>query len=91
MELYGGDFLDGLSHFTAQVASVDWMLAEIAEPACSNSFALSGQHTASGLPLVAGDPHRGCEQPSVYYQAHLTCPAFDVIGLAFPGVPGFPH
>ncbi|MFT7598570.1 MAG: penicillin amidase [Acidimicrobiales bacterium] len=57
----------------------------------SNSWAVHGSRTASGLPLLAGDPHRGIEFPNVYYQCHITSPEFDVIGLAFPGVPGFPH
>lgn len=57
----------------------------------SNSWAVHGSRTASGAPLLAGDPHRGIEFPNVYYQCHLACDSFDVIGLAFPGVPGFPH
>ncbi|MDG2113382.1 MAG: penicillin acylase family protein, partial [Actinomycetota bacterium] len=57
----------------------------------SNSWAIHGERTASGLPLLAGDPHRGIEFPNVYHQAHLTCPEFDAIGLGFPGVPGFAH
>ena len=57
----------------------------------SNSWAVHGTRTASGKPLLAGDPHRGIEFPNVYYQCHLRCPDFDAIGLAFPGVPGFPH
>ena len=57
----------------------------------SNSWALAGAHTRSGRPLVAGDPHRLVEVPNVYYQCHLACPAFDAVGLAFVGVPGFPH
>ena len=57
----------------------------------SNNWALSGSRTASGKPLVAGDPHRGLETPNVYYQNHLACPDFDVVGLSFPGIPGFPH
>ena len=89
-ELFDGAFLDGLAAFTSQVGNVEWMLREV-EGANSNSFALGGQHTASGFPLVAGDPHRGCDAPSVYYQTHIKCPDFDAIGLAFPGVPGFPH
>jgi penicillin amidase len=40
---------------------------------------------------VAGDPHRTLDVPNVYYQTHVACPEFDAIGLAFPGVPGFPH
>ena len=49
-----------------------------AEPAAgSNSWALDGTRTASGLPLVAGDPHRALEVPGVYAQGHLACDEFD--------------
>ena len=57
----------------------------------SNNWAVHGSRTASGAPLLAGDPHRGLEAPSVYYQNHIACDEFDVVGLSFPGVPGFPH
>ena len=57
----------------------------------SNNWALSGRRTASGKPLVAGDPHRPLDVPSVYYQNHLACPDLDAIGLSFAGVPGLPH
>ncbi len=57
----------------------------------SNNWTLSGQLTDSGKPLLAGDPHRGLDTPNVYYQNHLACPDFDVVGVSFPGLPGFPH
>lgn len=57
----------------------------------SNNWALSPSRTASGRPLLAGDPHRAFELPSVYVQTHLACDAFDAIGLTIPGVPAFPH
>lgn len=57
----------------------------------SNSWALDGTRTASGAPMLAGDPHRILETPNVYAQMQLTCDAFDVVGLSVPGVPGFPH
>ncbi len=57
----------------------------------SNNWALAGRRTASGLPLLAGDPHRPLEMPNVYIQGHVACPEWDVLGLAIPGVPGFPH
>jgi len=57
----------------------------------SNNWALAGERTASGLPLLAGDPHRPLEMPNVYVQGHVSCPTFDVLGLAIPGVPGFSH
>jgi penicillin G amidase len=57
----------------------------------SNNWALAGSRTESGLPLLAGDPHRPLEMPNVYVQGHIACPEWDVLGLAIPGVPGFPH
>jgi penicillin amidase len=57
----------------------------------SNNWVLAGSRTASGRPLVAGDPHRPLDTPNCYYQNHLACPDFDAIGLSFPGVPGLSH
>ena len=57
----------------------------------SNAWAVGGDRTASGLPLVGGDPHRALESPSVYLQVRLTCDELDVAGLAFAGVPGVQH
>ncbi|QIX28376.1 penicillin acylase family protein [Nocardioides sp. JQ2195] len=57
----------------------------------SNAFALTGARTATGSPIVAGDPHRVFEAPNVYLQTHLACPDFDVVGFTFPGVPGIQH
>ena len=57
----------------------------------SNSWAVHGSRTASGKPLLCGDSHRALDTPNVYYQNHLVCPDFDVIGFSFGGVPAFPH
>lgn len=61
----------------------------------SNAWAVGGERTASGAPLVGGDPHRVIEAPGVYLQVRLACEdpddAFDVVGFAFPGVPGVQH
>jgi len=73
----------------APVLSAMAALAEVVNG--SNSWALHGTRTASGKPLLAGDPHRFLEVPGVYYQCHVACPEFDAIGLSFVGVPGFPH
>ncbi|WP_394553669.1 penicillin acylase family protein [Agromyces sp. MMS24-JH15] len=54
----------------------------------SNAWAIHGSRTASGAPILAGDPHRLLELPGVYQQVRLACPDYDVVGLAFPGVPG---
>ncbi|MER6941347.1 penicillin acylase family protein, partial [Nocardioides sp. NPDC000441] len=61
----------------------------------SNAYAVGGGRTRSGLPLVAGDPHRVFEAPNVYLQVRLACTdpddPFDVVGMTFPGVPGVQH
>ncbi|MFE2420594.1 GNAT family N-acetyltransferase [Streptomyces hokutonensis] len=57
----------------------------------SNGWLVGGARTTTGLPLLAGDPHRFIEEPGVYQQVHLSCPEFDVVGLAVPGVPGLAH
>ncbi len=64
-------------------------LAE-AEPG-SNAWAVSGRRTAHGGAVLCNDSHRALDAPNVYWQCHLSCPDFDVIGAAFAGVPGFPH
>ncbi len=60
----------------------------------SNSWVVGGQHTKSGLPLLANDPHLGPTLPSVWTQMGLHCTTvgadcpFDVAGFTFSGVPG---
>ncbi|WP_205474353.1 penicillin acylase family protein [Nocardioides sp. SYSU D00038] len=69
--------------------------AEGPHPSGSNAWAVGPARTASGRPLIGGDPHRTLEHPNVYAQVRLACEdpddAFDVVGLAFPGVPGVAH
>jgi penicillin amidase len=57
----------------------------------SNAWAVGGRRTASGLPLIGGDPHRTIESPGVYLQIRLACDEFDVAGFTFAGVPGVQH
>jgi penicillin amidase len=71
--------------------ALDVLTTEVEAHAGSNAWAVPGHLTASGAPLLAGDPHRVVEAPGVYQQVRLTCPEFDVVGLAFPGVPGVQH
>jgi penicillin amidase len=57
----------------------------------SNGWLVAGARTTTGHAVIAGDPHRFIEDPGVYQQIHLSCPDFDVVGLAVPGVPGIAH
>ena len=53
----------------------------------SNAWVLSGEHTESGKPLLANDPHLRLEIPSVWYLAHISTPEFEVVGATLPGLP----
>jgi len=53
----------------------------------SNGWAVGGDRTQSGKPILAGDPHLPHMLPSVVFQQHLRCPGLDVIGMTVPGVP----
>ncbi|MDQ3032093.1 MAG: penicillin acylase family protein [Myxococcota bacterium] len=57
----------------------------------SNNWALEGRHTASGRPLIAGDPHQGMQSPSLFWTHHIDSTAgggnLDVIGFNFVGSP----
>ncbi|MGA5119816.1 penicillin acylase family protein [Streptomyces pseudogriseolus] len=57
----------------------------------SNGWLVAGERTVTGQAVLAGDPHRFIEDPGVYQQIRLSCPEFDVVGLAVPGVPGIAH
>jgi len=57
----------------------------------SNNWAVGPGRSATGRPILAGDPRQVFEIPGMYAQHHLACDAFDVVGLTVPGVPGFPH
>jgi penicillin amidase len=54
----------------------------------SNAWGLDGGRTATGRPLVAVDPHRPLDAPSVRYLIHLTAPGWDVAGATAPWLPG---
>ena len=54
----------------------------------SNAWAVSGQHTQSGRPLLASDPHLLIRLPSAWFEIHLHCPQREVYGGALPGIPG---
>ncbi len=54
----------------------------------SNNWTIAGKLTASGLPLVASDPHIAFGSISCWYEAHLSGAGFNVAGTGYAGVPG---
>lgn len=57
-------------------------------PLGSNAWAVDGRRSITGAPLLAGDPHLGLQMPSVWYEALLEAPGFQVGGVTMPGFPG---
>jgi penicillin G amidase len=53
----------------------------------SNGWAVSGDRTATGRPLLANDTHLGLGLPSVWYEVGLHGGGFDLAGFSFPGMP----
>lgn len=54
----------------------------------SNNWVISGEHTDTGMPLLANDPHLGIQMPSIWYEVGLHAPDYNVHGVSFAGVPG---
>ena len=54
----------------------------------SNNWAVSGDKSFNGFPLLANDPHRTLSNPSLRYMAHLVAPGWNVIGGGEPEIPG---
>lgn len=58
----------------------------------SNNWAVAGEHTANGRPLIAGDPHLDWDIPGVFYALHIDSKhqegTIDAAGFSFVGTPG---
>jgi penicillin amidase len=80
-----------LADLREPIAALSLLAAGAGTGGGSNNWALAPSRTATGRPILAGDPHRAFELPGMYAQMHLGCDQFDVIGLTIPGVPAFPH
>ncbi|MGD8856317.1 MAG: penicillin acylase family protein [Chloroflexota bacterium] len=60
----------------------------------SNSFAISGDLTETGMPMLANDPHMSINIPNLWHEVGLHCVeksadcVYEVRGFSLPGVPG---
>ncbi|PWR23273.1 penicillin acylase family protein [Zavarzinia compransoris] len=53
----------------------------------SNAWAVAGERTATGKPILANDPHLGLMAPGLWYLVHLAAPDLAVVGATIPGIP----
>jgi penicillin amidase len=54
----------------------------------SNNWVVGGARAASGMPLLANDPHLSLQVPSIWYENHLSGGDYHVTGAGIPGSPG---
>jgi penicillin amidase len=78
---------DGLS-IVEQIDSVRRSMGLAAEASGSNNWAVSGALSATGSPLIAGDPHLPPSMPGIWYQVGLRQGERFARGASLPGMPG---
>lgn len=57
------------------------------ERGASNEWAIAGNLTTTGNPMIANDPHLALRMPATFYPIGLTGVRLNAVGMGFPGVP----
>ena len=78
---------DGLA-IVEQIDAVRRSMGLATEASGSNNWAVSGALSATGGPLIAGDPHLPPSMPGIWYQVGLRHGDRFVRGASMPGMPG---
>ena len=68
------------SPFLAHLLDTDFIIG-------SNEWGIGGEHTESGRPMIANDPHLALETPSTFYPMALQGGGVNAIGVGFAGAP----
>jgi len=53
----------------------------------SNNWVVGPENSSTDYPILASDPHIAFGAVSCWYQVHMTGKSFDVMGMAYSGVP----
>lgn len=78
---------DGLE-LAEQIARVRDTIGLAVEATGSNNWAVSGERSVTGGPLMAGDPHLPPSMPGITYQVGLSLGDRFCRGATLPGLPG---
>lgn len=78
---------DGMA-IAEQIAHIRNSLGQTVEAGGSNNWAVSGELTASGRPLIAGDPHLPPSMPGIWFQIGLSTGDRTARGASMAGLPG---
>ena len=84
----GGEWRGDALALVEQLARVREALGIGLQPAASNNWAVSGERSVTGSPLLASDPHITTSIPDVWYQIELSAPGIELWGGSMPTFPG---
>ncbi|PVG81210.1 penicillin acylase family protein [Nocardioides gansuensis] len=90
---YPQEVVDALERVRRDVAAMPDLLGR-GDGIGSNSWVVDGEHSATGMPILANDPHLGVSMPGIWMQMGLHCRemtldcTLDTSGFTFSGVPG---
>ncbi|WP_200958026.1 penicillin acylase family protein [Nocardioides sp. Soil805] len=90
---YSSEMVDALEGVRDAVAGIPDLMGR-GDGIGSNSWVVDGDHSATGAPLLANDPHLGVSMPGIWLQMGLHCRTvspdctLDTSGFTFSGVPG---
>ncbi|MDM7830640.1 penicillin acylase family protein [Cellulomonas edaphi] len=93
LDLHDADLQKALDAADAALTAVPHLVGQ-GEGVGSNSWVVGGDHTASGKPILANDPHLSISAPGIWQQIGLRCAQvgtacpYDVSGFSFAGMPG---
>jgi len=85
LKSFHGDLIE----YSAISKSVTALLEQSPVPAFigSNSWVIGGAKTKSGKVILANDPHIMYSQPGTWYEAHISCPGYEMYGYYIAGTP----
>lgn len=76
-----------VSSLTPLVESLSLLSSRFGHGIGSNSWVVSGARSKSGKPMLANDPHIPFSNPSIWYEAQIECPDFNLYGYYLPLIP----
>ncbi|MGH2980953.1 MAG: penicillin acylase family protein [Solirubrobacterales bacterium] len=78
---------DGMA-FAEQIAQIRNSIGQAVGASGSNNWAVSGERSANGKPLIAGDPHLPPSMPGIWFQIGLQLADRTARGASMAGLPG---
>jgi penicillin amidase len=63
------------------------ILGALAGTGASNNWAVNGEKSTTGKPLLANDPHLPLSMPTLFWEMHIDSPEMKCAGACLPGTP----